>query len=81
MIKVDVHNRVVAEAEFMIKNGATIRKTASEFGISKSTVYRDMTKILEGVNRGLYSKVLVVMSVNKSERHIRGGEANRRKAL
>ena len=68
-------------AEFVIENGATVRYTASRFGISKSTVHKDLTYKLKMINPSLYSEVEKVLSLNKSERHIRGGEATRKKYM
>ena len=68
-------------AEFVIENGATVRHTASRFGVSKSTVHKDLTYKLKLINPGLYSEVEKVLSLNKSERHIRGGEATRKKYM
>ena len=68
-------------AEFVIENGATVRYTASRFGVSKSTVHKDLTYKLKLINPGLYSEVEKVLSLNKSERHIRGGEATRKKYM
>lgn len=68
-------------AEFVIENGATVRYTASRFGVSKSTVHKDLTYKLKLINPGLHSEVEKVLSLNKSERHIRGGEATRKKYM
>ena len=68
-------------AEFVIENGATVRYTAARFGVSKSTVHKDLTYKLKLINPGLYSEVEKVLSLNKSERHIRGGEATRKKYM
>lgn len=74
-------NRVILEAEYIIKHGATVRKTASVFGVGKSTVHKDMTERLEPISKYLYEKVRRVLEVNLSERHIRGGEATKQKYL
>ena len=68
-------------AEFLIKNQTTVRVAAQRYGISKSTVHKDVTAKLREVNRFLYEEVKSVLNVNKSERHIRGGEATRQKYL
>ena len=68
-------------AEYVIETGATVRATAHKFGISKSTVHKDLTYKLEKINPGLYSEVKSVFELNKSERHLRGGEATRKKYL
>ena len=66
-------------ALYMIENNATVRKAASQFGISKSTVHKDVTCTLKKYNYRLYLKVKKLLDVNKSERHMRGGEATRKK--
>ncbi len=63
----------------MIENRATVRATAQRFGISKSTVHKDLSERLPAFNRGLYLQVKEIMEQNKAERHIRGGIATRRK--
>ena len=63
----------------MIDNNATVRQTASVFSISKSTVHKDLVSKLKYINPNLYSEVKKLMEVNKAERHIRGGEATKRK--
>lgn len=68
-------------AEYMIDSGATVRAAAIHFGISKSTVHKDITTKLRYVNPSLYKSVKGVLAHNKSERHIRGGEATRQKFL
>ncbi len=68
-------------ADYVIDTGATVRKCAKRFGISKSTVHKDLTYKLKIVNPGLYSHVKEVLDKNKSERHLRGGEATRKKYL
>ena len=66
-------------AEYIIATGATVRQTARRFGISKSTVHTDITVRLMKSEPDLYEKVRAVLDINKEERHIRGGEATRRK--
>lgn len=68
-------------AEYVIESGATVRCAAHEFGISKSTVHKDLAVKLKNINPSLYNEVKIVLETNKSERHIRGGEATRRKYL
>lgn len=67
--------------EYVIENNMTVRATAAYFGISKSTVHKDLTRRLSVVNPGLYRAVKGVLEKNKSERHLRGGEATRKKYL
>ena len=66
-------------AEWIIENRATVRAAARRFGVSKSTVHKDMTERLLSVDRLLYEKVRLILEQNKAERHIRGGAATRRK--
>ena len=68
-------------AEYVIESGATVRACATKFGISKSTVHKDLTYKLKYINPSLYHKVKEILELNKSERHLRGGEATRRKYL
>ena len=65
--------------KYIVKTGATVRAAASIFGVSKSTVHKDITEKLEEINPSLYRLVKEVLDKNKSERHIRGGEATREK--
>lgn len=73
--------RCVLLANYLIENDATVRSAAARFGISKSTVHKDVTQILPHVNRSLYQHVKQVLEKNKRERHLRGGEATRNKYL
>ena len=66
-------------ARYIIEAGATVRETAKEFHISKSTVHKDIQERLPLLNYPLYREVRVVLDRNKEERHLRGGEATRRK--
>lgn len=68
-------------AKYMIDNNATVRAAARVFGISKSTVHKDVTKVLERENYSLFLRVQVLLATNKSERHKRGGEATRQKYI
>lgn len=69
--------RTLDEALYIAKTGATVRQTASVFGVGKSTVHQDMIKRLPGLNHELCTQVMAVMDKNLSERHIRGGQATR----
>ena len=71
--------RCVLLAQYLLQNRTTIRAAAKEFGISKSTVHKDITQRLEKVNPSLFDQVRVLLDTNKAERHIRGGLATRRK--
>ena len=66
-------------AEFVLETGATVRAAAECFGDSKSTVHKDLTRRLEQADRSLWLRVRAVLERNKAERHLRGGEATRRK--
>ena len=68
-------------AEYVIENGATVRSAASHFGMSKSTVHKDLAYRLKYYNNNLYKMVKEILELNKSERHLRGGEATRKKYL
>ena len=68
-------------ANYVIETGATVRACATHFGISKSTVHKDLTARLYYINKNLYREVKKIMDLNKSERHLRGGEATRQKYL
>ena len=68
-------------AEYMIERGATVRAAAYAFSVSKSTVHKDITEKLEKIDPDLYDRVRVILEKNKSERHLRGGEATRVKYL
>ena len=71
--------RAISLAQYIIENGATVRQAAAQFGISKSTVHKDITTRLQHLNRMLFLQVQEVLSRNKKERHIRGGMATREK--
>ena len=76
-----IEERAVAIANYIIETGATVRQTAKKFGISKSTVHKDVTQRLKSVNPALALEARKVLDINKSERHIRGGMATREKYL
>ncbi|MBQ1230493.1 MAG: sporulation transcriptional regulator SpoIIID [Clostridia bacterium] len=71
--------RCVALAEYLIENQSTVRSVAQIFGVSKSTVHKDVTQTLKHVDKALYREVQKVLQKNKEERHLRGGEATRLK--
>lgn len=73
--------RCVILGTYIVENRATVRQTAARYGISKSTVHKDVTENLRHVNRALSEDVAKVLEQNKSERHLRGGEATRRRHL
>ena len=65
--------------EYIVENKATVRRAAKQFGVSKSTVHKDVAERLRSVDMGLYKEVSSVLAVNKAQRHIRGGMATKRK--
>lgn len=71
--------RCITLATYLIENKTTVRDVASKFGVSKSTVHKDITQALYKINRPLYYEVRKILEQNKLERHIRGGEATKRK--
>ena len=75
----DVDARVIKEADFIIKENATVRAAAKAFGVGKSTVHYDMTKRLPFLDEDRAKRVKNVLFINLSERHIRGGLATRKK--
>ena len=76
-----IEERAIDIANYIIENNATVRQTAKQFGISKSTVHIDVTDRLMQINPVLAKEARKVLDVNKSERHIRGGRATREKYL
>lgn len=76
-----IEERCEKLAEYIISNKSTVRETAKIFGISKSTVHKDVTEKLSKTNHSLFEEVEKVLQLNKLERHIRGGEATKRKYL
>ncbi len=71
--------RAIVLGEYIIETGATVRETGKKFGISKSTVHKDVTERLSKESPSLYLQVKEILEKNKQERHIRGGMATRRK--
>ena len=71
--------RAVELGQYIVENGATVRAAAAKFGISKSTVHKDVSERLRKLNPPLAAAVALVLEKNKAERHIRGGLATRRK--
>ena len=76
-----MEERAVLLARYMVENEATVRAAAGQFGVSKSTVHKDITERLREINPGLAAEVKEVLENNKAERHIRGGLATREKYL
>ena len=76
-----IEERAVAIANYIIDHNATVRQTAKKFGISKSTVHKDVAERLTHINPSLARQARIVLDINKSERHIRGGMEKKKKYL
>ena len=76
-----IEERAISIANYIIDSNATVRQTAKTFGVSKSTVHKDVTDRLMQINPSLAKQARQVLDVNKSERHIRGGLATKEKYL
>lgn len=76
-----IEERALSIADYIIENNATVRQTAKAFGVSKSTVHKDVTERLLQINPVLAKQARRILDINKSERHIRGGLATREKYL
>lgn len=76
---VDIDHRVMEEARFIITTGATVRGCAAQFGVSKTTIHKDMRQRLRYQSPGLAAEVGLVLDKNLRERHIRGGQATKMK--
>lgn len=74
-----IERRACELAVYLIENAATVRSAAKHFGVSKSTVHKDISQRLPNINRSLYIQVREILDTNKAQRHIRGGIATRRK--
>lgn len=74
-----IEERACRLAEYMIRTGATVRSAAKHFGISKSTVHKDLAQRLPEYNRSLFLQVREILDLNKAQRHIRGGMATRKR--
>lgn len=74
-----IEQRACELAVYMIETGATVRAAAQRFGISKSTVHKDLSQRLPQCNKRLYDQVRCILDTNKAQRHIRGGLATQRK--
>jgi len=78
-LRENIEERACELACYIVENRSTVRATAKKFGISKSTVHKDLTERLYYANRPLYNEVKELLEYNKSQRHIRGGIATRKK--
>ena len=74
-----IRKRVLDISTYIMESKATVRQTATVFGVSKSTVHKDMTERLPSINKQLAKKIKTILDFNKAERHLRGGEATRKK--
>jgi putative DeoR family transcriptional regulator (stage III sporulation protein D) len=78
-LKGNIEQRACDLADYILEHKATVRAAAQKFGVSKSTVHKDLSERLQAVNRSLYVQVKEVLEANKAERHLRGGMATKRK--
>lgn len=76
-----MENRILSIAQYTIDHKSTVRQAAHKFGISKSTVHKDLTERLPQINHHMADEVRHVLEVNKQERHLRGGQATKEKYL
>ena len=74
-----IRKRVLDISSYVMESKATVRQAAVVFRVSKSTVHKDMTERLPGINKKLAGKIKEILEFNKAERHLRGGEATRKK--
>jgi len=78
-VREDVQRRVLRAADYVLETGATVRACAARLGVSKTTIHKDLRERLPRLNRETGRQVDAVLRKNLSERHLRGGEATRRK--
>ena len=78
-LKGNIEERACELASYIIENRATVRAAAKKFGVSKSTVHKDLAERLQLFNKSLYLSVKEVLDENKAERHLRGGAATKKK--
>ncbi len=76
-----IEERVIRCAEYIVETGCTVRACSAHFSISKSTVHKDVTEKLKAKDRYLYTEVKKVLTKNKAERHLRGGQATKKKYI
>ncbi|MCI8546862.1 MAG: sporulation transcriptional regulator SpoIIID [Clostridia bacterium] len=74
-----IEERVIEVAHYIIDSKDTVRGSAKKFGVSKSTIHKDVSQRLEKINKALYTEVRKILNENKAERHIRGGLATKKK--
>ena len=73
----DIENRCISLAKYIVRTGATVRQAAREFGMSKSSVHKDMHERLRSIHPGLYAEVREILDYHHAVRHLRGGAATR----
>lgn len=78
-MKEALEERALKLGEYIIKHKTTVRRAAKEFGVSKSTVHKDVSERLKYINKSLYREVKKILDINKAQRHIRGGFATKNK--
>lgn len=78
---ISIKERCVILGRYLVEHKSTVRAVAAEFSISKSTVHKDITEELKRTDTDLYEKVKEILEINKKERHLRGGEATRKKYI
>lgn len=76
-MKMEIQDRVLEAAAYILETGATVRACAGKFGVSKTTIHKDMRERLPGIDRALAKRVDTVLRKNLEERHIRGGMATK----
>lgn len=80
-MKESIRARALSEAEYILRTKATVRDAAKAFDVSKSTVHKDVSERLKGLDGEMYREVKKILDFNLSERHLRGGDATRKKYL
>lgn len=78
-MKDHIQKRVLEIGDYILATKTTVRQAARVFGVSKSTVHKDMAERLPEINQELFEEIKKILELNKAERHIRGGEATKRK--
>ena len=73
----DIENRCISLAKYIVRTGATVRQAAGEFGMSKSSVHKDMRELLRLIHPGLYADVREILDYHHAVRHLRGGAATK----
>lgn len=74
-----IEKRVIEVSDYLLVTGATVRQAANKFGVSKSTIHKDLVERLPELDKKRYEQVKLVLDNNKAERHLRGGEATKQK--